>query len=112
MRIAEILSDLTSLRACDPAAALALLAARPSSSTSDGKYAPSLDQRATTAAALGTFSDNETDADVDLARARDLLDLHKSVERASGASSSTRTTLDYALLRAREDVRAVVTGLV
>ncbi|KAF2118453.1 hypothetical protein BDV96DRAFT_643698 [Lophiotrema nucula] len=63
MRVAEILSDLTSLRVCDPAAALALVSARPSSKSTD---------------AQDTKKPEEEDAD--LKRAKDLVQLHYEVK--------------------------------
>ncbi|KAG9688057.1 hypothetical protein KCU95_g14492, partial [Aureobasidium melanogenum] len=86
LKIADILSDLTSLRAGDPAAAMDLVMARPPSDVT----------------ALSTRqlqkAHNTIDSDVDLARAQDLLDLHANVKLAH------REGLDHALLQARQQV--------
>ncbi|KAF2869262.1 hypothetical protein BDV95DRAFT_498602 [Massariosphaeria phaeospora] len=71
MQLAEILSDLVSLRVCDPAAALALVSARPNSTakpTDPKDKAP----------------ETETDEqDPDLKRAKELVKLHYGVREAS-----------------------------
>ncbi|KAJ4372409.1 hypothetical protein N0V83_004183 [Neocucurbitaria cava] len=77
MQLAEILSDLVSLRVCDPAAALALVSTRSSSSQD-----PTNNTKAS-----GTDSRNEKEEeveedDVDLKRAKDLLKLHYEVKEA------------------------------
>ncbi|KAG9626253.1 hypothetical protein KCU64_g18858, partial [Aureobasidium melanogenum] len=86
LKIADILSDLTSLRVGDPAAAMDLVMARPPRDV----------------AALSTQqlqkAQNTTDSDVDLARAQDLLDLHANVKLAH------REGLEHALLQARQQV--------
>ncbi|KAJ9669087.1 hypothetical protein H2201_000913 [Coniosporium apollinis] len=92
MRIAEILSDLTSLRVCDPAAALALVSARPSTSTAtQPSKAPERPDTAT-----------EED-DPDLARAKDLVELHYKVKVAH-----TGGAMDRGLMEARDAVRRAV----
>ncbi|KAH7060884.1 hypothetical protein B0J12DRAFT_348228 [Macrophomina phaseolina] len=72
MQIAEILSDLTSLRVCDPAAALALVSA---STTSAPTTSPNSTSAATADSHTPPADENEKD-DADLQRARDLLALH------------------------------------
>ncbi|KAI4730773.1 hypothetical protein E4T49_01235 [Aureobasidium sp. EXF-10728] len=92
LKIADILSDLTSLRVGDPTAALNLVLARPPSSVT----------------AISTQlqrAQNATDSDVDLARARDLLDLHANVKLAH------RDRLDHALLEARHQVDMVLKSI-
>ncbi|KAF1353659.1 hypothetical protein BDV97DRAFT_396479 [Delphinella strobiligena] len=94
MRIAEILSDLTSLRVCDQDAALALLSARPTVSGS-------AQASAYTSAHSPSHSLIVPDSvmrDVDLIRARDVLELHSGVKVANSSG------LDRALRQAREDV--------
>ncbi|KAJ9648579.1 hypothetical protein H2199_001434 [Coniosporium tulheliwenetii] len=105
MRIAEILSDLTPPRLhyifClsptsrtrnDPAAALALVSARPSTSTAtQPSKAPERPDTAT-----------EED-DPDLARAKDLVELHYKVKVAH-----TGGAMDRGLMEARDAVRRAV----
>ncbi|WPG98892.1 Hypothetical protein R9X50_00169200 [Acrodontium crateriforme] len=89
MRVAEMLSDLTSLRVCDPAAAQALTSVRPSKLVS-------------------TQSPEQTSTeknDPDLKRARDLLDLHSTVKLAH------QDGIDKELNAAREDVARVMRSL-
>ncbi|PSN63360.1 hypothetical protein BS50DRAFT_637856 [Corynespora cassiicola Philippines] len=92
MQLAEILSDLVSLRVCDPAAALALVSARPTgpSTTADSKEKP-------------TSSPEEDDAD--LQRAKDLLKLHYEVKEAH-----KRGELESGLQDARAAVEKAVGG--
>ncbi|KXL41362.1 hypothetical protein M433DRAFT_159 [Acidomyces richmondensis BFW] len=66
MQVAEVLSDLTSLRVCDPKAAIALVSARPVCDT----RAPA--QQTT----------KHEDSDPDLKRAKDLVELHGAVKFA------------------------------
>ncbi|KAK4629452.1 hypothetical protein CLAFUW4_08038 [Fulvia fulva] len=66
MRVAELLSDLTSLQVCDPNAALALVSTRPEPSPEQGN---------------GTTESKEIE-DSDLKRAKDLLELHGTVKLA------------------------------
>ncbi|CAK4031327.1 Hypothetical predicted protein [Lecanosticta acicola] len=67
MRVAEFLSDLTSLQVCEPIAALALVSARPDKPSETN----------------GTTQNSGNDEDdPDLKRAKDLLDLHGSVKLA------------------------------
>ncbi|CBX95647.1 predicted protein [Plenodomus lingam JN3] len=63
MRLAEILSDLVSLRVCDPAAALALVSARPG----DVQHSTT-----TTASTNGDAKEKNDDDDVDIKRAKEL----------------------------------------
>ncbi|PSK60132.1 hypothetical protein B9Z65_1030 [Elsinoe australis] len=86
MRVAELLSDLTSLRACDPQAALALVSARPKPKD-----------------AIGEITSNATEKeDEDLKRARDLIELHSTVKTRHGNG------VDDELLYARHEVRKVL----
>ncbi|GAB7354073.1 hypothetical protein MBLNU459_g4649t1 [Dothideomycetes sp. NU459] len=89
MRIAEILSDLASLRACDASAALALVSARP--------HAPS-----ELAAQFISTSASSIQEDVHLIRAQDLLLLHASVKVAHHGN------IDSELMQAREDVNTAL----
>ncbi|KAF1840512.1 uncharacterized protein K460DRAFT_411095 [Cucurbitaria berberidis CBS 394.84] len=88
MRLAEMLSDLVSLRACDPSAALALVSARPSTSHQDANT---------------TIPSEEED--VDLKRAKDLLKLHYEVKEAH-----KRGQLSNGLDEARRAVEKAVGG--
>ncbi|RMZ66599.1 Fumarylacetoacetase C-terminal [Pyrenophora seminiperda CCB06] len=89
IQLAQILSDLNSLRACDPSSALALVSARPNTSTS------------TITSSVGTTSAQ----DAELNRAKDLLRLHHEVKEAH-----TRGELGKELEEAREAVRRSVGG--
>ncbi|KAF3051554.1 hypothetical protein E8E11_009689 [Didymella keratinophila] len=84
MQLAEILSDLVSLRpgVCDPAAAIALVSARPSSSsTGASSIAPS----------IATKPDKPTeDDDEDLRRAKELVALHYDVRERYKRGELTR----------------------
>ncbi|KAF2400481.1 hypothetical protein EJ06DRAFT_556782 [Trichodelitschia bisporula] len=94
MRLAEALSDLTSLRASPPGAALALVSARPR---------PNASQEAQPA-------DQLQREDPDLQRARDLIALHYVFKpgKAGGGGGS----VDVAgLADAREGVRRAVGGM-
>ncbi|KAJ9619796.1 hypothetical protein H2203_008066 [Taxawa tesnikishii (nom. ined.)] len=75
----------------DPNAALALVSARPATSTSQA-----------TSTALNTFVPQDEESDVDLKRAKDLIELH------SGVRSAYSGGVDRELLQAREDVRRVL----
>lgn len=107
MKLAEFLSDLTSLQVCvstastmnrssrlmvhqDPNAALALVSARPDSSADGDSLRPSA---------------SKDDGDVDLKRAKDLLDLHGSVKL--GHQDGT----DHELNTARDAVAKVLRDL-
>ncbi|KAF7567548.1 hypothetical protein PtrM4_141390 [Pyrenophora tritici-repentis] len=65
IQLAQILSDLNSLRACDPSAALALVSARPNTNTNTTAPTPA-----------------STQEDTELERAKDLLKLHYEVKEA------------------------------
>ncbi|KAI5273251.1 hypothetical protein E4T47_03404 [Aureobasidium subglaciale] len=94
LKIADILSDLTSLRVGDPAAAMELVLARPPS-----------DVATTSSQQLKAKTQNTTDTDADLTRARDLLDLHASVKLAH------RAGLDQSLLEARQQVKLALASV-
>ncbi|KAF2187759.1 hypothetical protein K469DRAFT_569291 [Zopfia rhizophila CBS 207.26] len=85
MQLAEILSDLTSLRVCDPTAALALVSARPPKSSAEQSQ------------------EKEKEDDADLKRVKDLVELHYSVKEAH-----KRGGLGKRLAEAREAVWRVV----
>lgn len=107
MKLAEFLSDLTSLRVCvstslslkrssrlivhqDPNAALALVSARADSSANGDSLRPSA---------------SKDDGDIDLKRAKDLLDLHGSVKLAhqDGTDHELNTARD-AVAKALRDL--------
>ncbi|KAF1942565.1 hypothetical protein EJ02DRAFT_454079 [Clathrospora elynae] len=92
MQLAEILSDLVSLRVCDPAAALALVSVRSSSSSQDASAKPNT-----------TTTDDEQDPE--LKRAKDLLKLHYEVKEAH-----KRGELGRGLEDARRAVERAVGG--
>jgi hypothetical protein len=117
MRVAEVLSDLTSLRVCvmlpprrlypassrltsqqEPAAAQALVSARPS--------LPASSVEAVKAKTAALRKQSATEGDADLQRAKDLIDLHYKVKvtHANG-------TVDEGLESARRDVGEVLRGL-
>ncbi|KAF2498888.1 hypothetical protein BU16DRAFT_558927 [Lophium mytilinum] len=89
MQIAEILSDLTSLRVCDPAAALSLVSVGADSSPSRSKADPSATKK--------------DDDDTDLKRAKDLVELHYTVKMAHGDGEP-----DQELAQLRGSVRRAV----
>ncbi|OCK83854.1 hypothetical protein K432DRAFT_321517 [Lepidopterella palustris CBS 459.81] len=91
MQIAEILSDLTSLRVCDPSAALALVSACPSTSP--------------TGPSITSTSPEQNEDDVDLKRAKNLVELHYLVKVAHAGGAP-----DQGILAAREAVRSAVGG--
>jgi hypothetical protein len=115
MRVAEVLSDLTSLRVCvrpsssshntplltplkqEPAAAQALVSARPSPPSS------SVDAVKQKTAAIQKESKDE---DPDLQRAKDLVDLHYAVKASHG-----RGSVDKSLEDAKRDVERVLRGV-
>lgn len=86
LQLAEILSDLTTLRLCDPTAALALVSARPSTSSQANRT-----------------TENHGNEDPDLKRARDLVELHYAVKVAH-----RRGELGRKLHEAREVVARAV----
>ncbi|KAK8203827.1 hypothetical protein IWZ01DRAFT_96431 [Phyllosticta capitalensis] len=108
MQIAEILSDLDTLRVCDAPAALALVSA--STTTT---YPFPATSTSTTAAASDTkppSSDTPqqapaTDDDVDLMRAKDLIALHELFKGDAGAGKIA------GLREARGAVERAVRGL-
>ncbi|KAI9682891.1 MAG: hypothetical protein M1829_006327 [Trizodia sp. TS-e1964] len=100
MQVAEILADLTSLRACeDPEAALRLVKASstiPSDALSTIAQSPSQDYKG-----LGKL---DKVVDEDMARAYELIELHAvyKVEKSPGD--------DPELLQARRKVEAIISG--
>ncbi|RYO33588.1 hypothetical protein AA0113_g4821 [Alternaria arborescens] len=95
MQLAEMLSDLVSLRACDPAAALALVSARSTDLNSISSH--------DNTAKPNTATDDEQDPD--LKRAKDLLKLHYEVKEAH-----KRGELGRGLEEARSLVKKAVGG--
>ncbi|KAF1811374.1 hypothetical protein P152DRAFT_483246 [Eremomyces bilateralis CBS 781.70] len=71
MRVAEILSDLTSLRACDPSAALALVSTRPSPSSVLPSKNSSIEA-----------PEHAEGGNGDLRRAKELAELHAALKGA------------------------------
>ncbi|KAL1609345.1 hypothetical protein SLS59_001710 [Nothophoma quercina] len=100
MQLAEILSDLVSLRpgVCDPAAALALVSARPSASAASS----SLTTNTAESTNPSTSSDEQ---DVDLQRAKQLVTLHYEVRERF-----KRGELSRGLAEARRDVERALGG--
>lgn len=99
LRLAEILSDLVSLRVCDPKAALALVSATSSS-------APTTNTATNTdAAAAAAATAQQDDPDPDLKRAKDLLKYHVEVKEAQ-----RRGELSRGLEEARAMVERAVGG--
>lgn len=84
LRLAEILSDLVSLRVCDPSAALALVSERAETSSTKMEI------------------ENRED-DVDIKRAKELVELHHAVKEAH-----RRGELDAGLEEARASVARAV----
>jgi hypothetical protein len=97
MKLAEVLSDLNTLRVCDHAAALALVSARPTPPSLLGTTS------STQNVVTGTQSQQQEENDVDLQRARDLLRLHSEVKvaREQGA-------IERELREARRMVREAI----
>ncbi|CZT17703.1 uncharacterized protein RCC_03540 [Ramularia collo-cygni] len=93
MRVAEFLSDMTTLSICDAEAALALVSARP----------PKPD--ATMGAEGSTAAASDDNNDQDLNRAKDLLNLHGTVKVAH------QDGIDKELQHAREAVAKVLRDL-
>ncbi|KAL8734772.1 MAG: hypothetical protein Q9181_003057 [Wetmoreana brouardii] len=96
MQIANILSDLTSLRVCDYSAALALVSTR----------APASDNSGTEASEHHRLSDSQDGKDnPDMQRAMDLMELHHGVKLKHIRGE------DQGLMQARRDVDAVLAKL-
>jgi len=100
MRLAEILSDLVSLRVCDPAAALALVSARPATKHDSGTASTTAPNEEEGERTAGQHSD-----DADLVRAKELVRLHYQVKVAQQAG-----VLGRELDEARRDVERALTG--
>ncbi|KAH6638246.1 hypothetical protein C7974DRAFT_423151 [Boeremia exigua] len=101
MQVAQILSDLMSLRAgvCDPAAALALVSARPQPAA----HTP--DQSSAQTTAQPTAQEGQEEQDPDLRRAKDLVALHYGVRERCRTGALGRT-----LAGARGDVERAMGG--
>ncbi|KAH6878883.1 hypothetical protein BKA58DRAFT_104991 [Alternaria rosae] len=104
MQLAEILSDLVSLRVCDPAAALALVSAHSNTSTSTSPPS-SHDHAANTTTDPGSTTTMDDEQDPELKRAKDLLKFHYEVKEAH-----KRGELGRGLEEARSLVRKAVGG--
>lgn len=113
MQIASILSDLNSLRVCDHTAALALVNAKPSSSSSPSSSSLFIPPE--------SIPPSEKD-DIDLCRATDLLELHYGVKMkhvqarreggvAGGIGGGELGEIDKGLRQARKDVDGVLKRL-
>ncbi|KAF1932439.1 uncharacterized protein M421DRAFT_2062 [Didymella exigua CBS 183.55] len=104
MQLAQILSDLVSLRpgVCDPAAALALVSARPSSSIATATATATANAEDGDGTAREAAVDAGGDVDVDLKRAEELVALHHAVREGctSGALSSVLAEARRAVDRA------------
>ncbi|KAK7545700.1 hypothetical protein IWX46DRAFT_601647 [Phyllosticta citricarpa] len=115
MQIAEILSDLDTLRVCEPPAALALVSA--STTTTYPFPAPSIaaatKQSDTTSGSqqqqgdgAGANAGAVVDDDADLKRAKDLIALHELFKGEGGGAGKMAK-----LGKARDLVQAAVAGL-
>ncbi|KAI9886410.1 MAG: translation initiation factor eIF4A [Watsoniomyces obsoletus] len=106
MKIAEILSDLTSLRVCGPAEALALVhASRTVSSTSDDVVGMTGEKKdATTGSNIKTDKNNDDDSEVQ--KIYELMKLHESIKKR-GQDNST----DSGLEKARREVERVMRSI-
>ncbi|KAF2030036.1 hypothetical protein EK21DRAFT_112329 [Setomelanomma holmii] len=106
--VAEILSDLVSLRVCDPTAALALVSARPNPNPNPNPN-PHLTTSHTSSQAPAQSASSNTpdkhDDDVDLKRAKDLLKYHYEVKEAHRMGR-----LNAGLDEARRNVARAVGG--
>lgn len=90
LRLAEILSDLVSLRVCDPKAAIALVSARANGSSASSNH---------------RVEEEDQDEDVDIGRAKELVKLHYAVKEAH-----RRGELGAGLEEARASVQRAVGG--
>ncbi|KAL5121245.1 hypothetical protein ACEQ8H_000713 [Pleosporales sp. CAS-2024a] len=90
LQLAQILSDLVSLRVCDPAAALALVSARPDAAGKETR---------------GNEDDDDDNDDVDVARAKELVKLHYGVKE-----KQKRGELSRGLEEARKEVERALGG--
>ncbi|MCJ1356946.1 MAG: hypothetical protein MMC33_006942 [Icmadophila ericetorum] len=106
MHIAEVLSDLTSLRVCDHDAALALVSSYKTSQaidTADSNSSNSSSSRGKSLRRKSTLEGAESDPD--LQRAIDLIDLHYGVKEDHVQGRDT------GLQQARADVARVIEHL-
>jgi hypothetical protein len=101
-QLAHLLSDLVSLRVCDPAAALALVSARPTTTTTTTSSSPS-DAKSKPDAAKDEAQDQAQDEDADIQRAKELVELHYAVTVAH-----RRGELGAGLAEARASVERAV----
>lgn len=118
MRVAEFLSDLTTLRpevcVCRPRPPLPFLSSKRFHTTNHQNESDSVwkDQKSALSlvslrpdSATAKPNDDNSEEDKDLKRARDLLDLHSTVKLAHADGR------DRELMRAREEVGRVLEGL-
>ncbi|KAI4651661.1 uncharacterized protein J4E79_009142 [Alternaria viburni] len=105
MQLAEILSDLVSLRVCDPAAALALVSAHSNTSTSTSPPSSHGTAAKTPITDPTTTTTVDEEQDPELKRAKDLLRYHYEVKEAH-----KRGELGRGLEEARSLVRKAVGG--
>ncbi|MCJ1283694.1 hypothetical protein MMC26_003025 [Xylographa opegraphella] len=109
MQIAEILSDLTSLRVCDYEAAIALVSSykiidtKNTTGEETNTSRSSSDSRPKTSRTTSVLKDAQDDPD--LQRAMDLVDLHY------GVKEKHKHGTDMELQKARQDVRRVIEGM-
>ncbi|XPS70373.1 hypothetical protein M3J09_002594 [Ascochyta lentis] len=96
MQLAEILSDLVSLRPGDPAAALSLVSLRASPASTDLR---------TTTHNTDEILQSTNDNDTDLQRARDLVSLHYEVRERCKTGQLSR-----GLEAARREVERALSG--
>jgi len=111
MKLAQVLSDLSSLKVCDPNAALSLVSARPSapgasnaSSVEAVKARTDALLKARTGEAPFSRGEELQDADPDLQRAKDLVKLHYAVK----VKHVNGGRIDEALEDARHAVQVAV----
>ncbi|QDS68181.1 hypothetical protein FKW77_010481 [Venturia effusa] len=103
MKVAQVLSDLTSLRVCDQKAALDLVSARPSTTSTSAGSVEAVRQH-TAALLAGTKDDN----DPDLQRAKDLVELHYAVKVKHLSKGTGEVEADESLEDARHAVKVAM----
>ncbi|MCJ1326699.1 hypothetical protein MMC10_003364 [Thelotrema lepadinum] len=105
MKVAEILSDLTSLRVCDHEAAMALVSCRPGGEEQAKSEKSENEGAGKSATPSRNLSGLEGHGDPDLQRALDLVDLHYGVKEKYSQGT------DMSLEAARSGVNKVLQDL-
>ncbi|TLD25897.1 Zinc finger transcription factor [Venturia nashicola] len=103
MKVAQVLSDLTSLRVCNQKAALDLVSARPGTASTGTGSVEAVRQR-TAALLSGTNDEN----DPDLQRAKDLVELHYAVKVKHLSKGTGGVEVDESLEDARHAVKVAM----